>query len=435
MEIKYHRELNHNYLITKCEKDNDGYKSRMLATNKLNGFLTVSKRIINNESYLFYEITSMQSLSNIYSIKGMTLQEVKKLLLDIKSAIETAAEYLLDESGIVFSPECIMENLSDQKHYFVYNPNQNNEWTFKRFAEEMLEYIDQNDEEVIQLVYNLCQLSEREGTMISSIIDIVCKKDSDKEDTQKVSQISKTSEELMDIEEIETDYEKEIDSLGKKKDKKTYLPNIILGILFAILMAFLLYIRTNYLLTDKENIMSLAIMALSFLMIVLSAISVVLKIKKKEIVDENNIETDEYIYKEDYEYETEKKNIIKEVSIKENNIAEDYGQTIVLDTYNENASGRLYGRDNDKTINIDLDNLPITIGKMSGFADVILPNESISRIHARIYEGKTKGELILEDTNSTNGTFLNGIRLKPQERVIIRPGDEIRFAKMRFDYR
>ncbi len=66
------------------------------------------------------------------------------------------------------------------------------------------------------------------------------------------------------------------------------------------------------------------------------------------------------------------------------------------------------------------------IGKKKGEVDLVLSDASVSRIHARIvYDG----EYYLEDMNSTNGTFKNGLRLLPYEKRILQSGDEVAFGK------
>ena len=76
--------------------------------------------------------------------------------------------------------------------------------------------------------------------------------------------------------------------------------------------------------------------------------------------------------------------------------------------------------------------LPFLIGTLSGEANLLLPGHSVSRIHARIEE--EDGQYMIVDCRSTNGTWVNGIRLRPEERYPLREGDVIRFAdiKMRF---
>ncbi|MCR4904399.1 MAG: FHA domain-containing protein [Butyrivibrio sp.] len=429
MEFKYHRELNHNYLVMKYPGNVDGYKYRMLATNKLNGFLKLGKRYINCESYLFYEITSMQSLTNRYALKGMNSEELRNLLSEISMAISVASEYLLDEEGIVFSPDFIMENLGDKKHYFLYSPEGSEEWTFKKFSEELLSLVDQNDDLAVQMVYDLCELSGRDGALTTDIISIVCN-DNIKEEI--VTESFKDDEIWKDS--IESDIEVEESEEESKNDIGELKFTLIIGGLFAVLELILLYIKVNYILNEKESIIVLLLMALSFLMIVLCSGNIARKYSKKRFGNKDTISEeeimDDYFYN-DVEYKNyyPKEKINKKV---ENNI--EYGQTIVLDENSFGSGNRLYSIDREKAGNIDLNNLPITIGKQLNLVDVVLSSKAVSRMHARIYND-TDNRLILEDLNSSNGTFINNIRLHPQEKVFIKPGDEVRFADVRFDYR
>lgn len=41
----------------------------------------------------------------------------------------------------------------------------------------------------------------------------------------------------------------------------------------------------------------------------------------------------------------------------------------------------------------------------------------------------------MEDLNSTNGTFKNGLRLNPYEKRKLEQGDELRFGQTEFIYR
>ncbi|MEO8607214.1 MAG: FHA domain-containing protein [Chloroflexota bacterium] len=54
----------------------------------------------------------------------------------------------------------------------------------------------------------------------------------------------------------------------------------------------------------------------------------------------------------------------------------------------------------------------------------------VSRRHAALY--RTPHTVSLVDLNSTNGTYLNGVKLIPHQPRLLREGDEVRLAKMRF---
>jgi pSer/pThr/pTyr-binding forkhead associated (FHA) protein len=72
---------------------------------------------------------------------------------------------------------------------------------------------------------------------------------------------------------------------------------------------------------------------------------------------------------------------------------------------------------------IGLERKSYTIGRQEG-ADIVIPNQSVSREHARIFF--LHDEEIIEDLNSTNGTLVNGVRVTRcvlQDNDIIRIGD------------
>ena len=77
--------------------------------------------------------------------------------------------------------------------------------------------------------------------------------------------------------------------------------------------------------------------------------------------------------------------------------------------------------------------MPITVGKMAGAVDLVLNDQSVSGLHARI--SRDGNRFFITDLNSTNGTFRNGMRLEPNASEIIEPGDEIGIGKLKFIYR
>ena len=88
----------------------------------------------------------------------------------------------------------------------------------------------------------------------------------------------------------------------------------------------------------------------------------------------------------------------------------------------------LSGTVNGEEIRIPLNKLPLTIGKMSGWADCVLHDNTVSKLHARIEEHD--GSIYLEDLNSTNGTLRNGNMLGINEPVALEPGDELKLGRV-----
>ncbi|MFT3952501.1 MAG: FHA domain-containing protein [Oscillospiraceae bacterium] len=76
---------------------------------------------------------------------------------------------------------------------------------------------------------------------------------------------------------------------------------------------------------------------------------------------------------------------------------------------------------------------PFVIGKDTTKATYCIKNNtSVSREHCRIMN--TNGTFTIEDINSTNGTFVNGIRLTPRQPIQIHSGDKILIADEEYGF-
>ena len=76
---------------------------------------------------------------------------------------------------------------------------------------------------------------------------------------------------------------------------------------------------------------------------------------------------------------------------------------------------------------------PFVIGKKKEDVSLAINDYSVSRIHARITE--EDGNYYIEDLNSTNGTYKNGLRLQPYEKRKLEKEDELKFGKTEYLYR
>ena len=66
----------------------------------------------------------------------------------------------------------------------------------------------------------------------------------------------------------------------------------------------------------------------------------------------------------------------------------------------------------------------LKLGRHPNQNQIVVPDEEVSRQHARVYIG-ADGKVWIEDS-SANGTFINGSRVEKQ--AVLRPGDKIRLG-------
>lgn len=88
---------------------------------------------------------------------------------------------------------------------------------------------------------------------------------------------------------------------------------------------------------------------------------------------------------------------------------------------------RLVSKDNGDEISLKA--YPCLIGARNPDVDIKLVNNTVSRMHAQIDLFNEK--YYLYDLSSSNGTFLNGVKLESEEKEVI-PGDEVCFGNARF---
>ena len=81
----------------------------------------------------------------------------------------------------------------------------------------------------------------------------------------------------------------------------------------------------------------------------------------------------------------------------------------------------------DGSYNFDLKLGVNTIGRREGANDIVIPDPYCSGRHADLLV--EDGEFTVTDIGSTNGTFVNGVKLDPNAPRQVQPGDEITFGR------
>ena len=104
--------------------------------------------------------------------------------------------------------------------------------------------------------------------------------------------------------------------------------------------------------------------------------------------------------------------------------------TVLLHKGTQGAFPQLISEAPELVESIPIQECPFFIGTAKNRLNYSLTSPVISRYHAKIEE--MEGTYFLSDLSSSNGTFLNGKRLHPEEANILIPGDKISFANISF---
>lgn len=493
-EIRYQRDLSHNYLIMGTDDtEKEDYRFRMLENQKTKGLLSCSVRRINGKRFLYYQIDGYKSIKDRFSCRGMNAAQLHGLFREMEETCREMSQYLLDEDSIVLSVDMVFASLKDGSYAFLCYPGEAAQESKEEFALGLTEIIDHEDDAAVNAAYEFCEKIQEGGYNLSELAAYMQSRMNGSEKGQEQMQNmqpshislmqqphvspaqqqgypqqvfeaqgpSVTMEELYD----DMEEEEEAASMGKEKTKSSTF-YIYAVCAFLICMAGY-YIRQNYVLDQRENIISLAMLVLTA---ILSLVFLVCGLRSKKSAseeDRTNAGKKEKLEKRTSRPAKEAPEKKKATAVRTAGMAqvlaapvqkeEAYSQmlasnlqmfaspqqpvqrtaasdTTILQTPNSQRVSRLYSRGLNNCIQISLQNLPMTIGKMEGCVDYELPNSTISRIHARLTKDEN-GQIFLADLGSTNGTYHNGERLRPQIPTPIVPGDEIGFAELIFDYR
>ena len=441
MDIRYDRDGNHNYLVMEMDSEiAENYEYKMLENNDIKGIIPFEIRRLNGCTYMYYEIDSKQSLKNRYSIRKLDHERLKSLLLSIANTSDRLSDFFLDGKNMVLSDECIFESISTGEFYFLYDPC-GQEDTYISFPEMILSMVDMEDEKAAGIAYGLCDLLRGENVNLGKAIEELLhdeQAETEPEDTSCLTEIDSIRE-IVPEDDNDPEDEEENECETEHRIIKIRFPSkisILLSILFALVAGALWYIRVMYILTFEENIVDLVVLMVCVMMSLISLLQGTkegrgkrkrLKREDDYVDDEDAQEKDEESYESPYVYES--------VPMRETDDEQDDDceETVFFSFDKKTENRKLYSNNKDRSSNISLENLPISIGKKAELSDVIINEPSVSRLHARIFS--KDGEMWVQDLNSRNGTYINGRKLLPNEKSVLIPEDEIAFGKCSFSYR
>jgi hypothetical protein len=425
LQTKYFKDMNHNYLIIECPETvgNERYQLKMITDNTIPGLLRTSKRYINGEAFLYYEVNSLQALATMFEHRKMSKTMTLRLLDSLRRVLLEMRNFLLGDDGLLLKPEYIYVNWEKEEVFFIYYPFEDDveQNQVKHLLEYLVRVIDHRDEQLTDMIYSMCHLAEREGLSLSELerrlADFAIasvEQASEEESETDIEQSAPPTSSYITQEQTENPY-----ALGEDKQKKRLL--VLAGLAVVGVVAVLLY-RHFADLSARAVLLSWILVA-TFL--ILFAITVTLFALLKYGLKKKT-ETEAIIVSHD-DGESEHQYVF--------NLAEEeyHGDTVFIAEHEELCENKLYGSNKGNKHIIELSHFPYTIGKLAEDADFCLKEASISRLHVRFSK---KGEhVFMTDLNSTNGTYRNGIRLEPSETVAVEAGDEIRLGKLEFCYR
>ena len=445
-EATYRREYDKSSLIINQQlmTSEEYFQQQMILENCVEGLLPCSLHTFNGENQMFYDISGKQTIECIFEKRQMQAEDIRGLLFGIGETLKHMKEFLLDENYLLLLPKHIYLNLSKEQVYLCFCPFEKGDFTKSiiELAEYLLEHTNHEDSEAVFLSYQFYRrVKENDYPFLQVIEELIKpKKENYTEQAALQAESPKEAEDFF-LEEEDMDEGDDETDLDRRQKNSRFL--FYFSMFF--MLAGLLYGSYNYFSVTQNgtgevanfwtSTAFLSAVAGFVLGVILFGFSIfyycIQKKREKEFIDKKNSRREETLYEE--KEESAIYNGISEDSYEEDNSIEEFEQTVLLaeNCYKEERC--LVSMDRKKTV-IQLNDFPFIIGKMEGKADYVLSEKSVSRMHVRFTYKPEEDTVYMEDLNSTNGTFHNGIRLDANESVPIFAEDEIRIGKKVFRY-
>lgn len=403
----YIRQSEHCYL--RREKEPEGsFELAMLLQNPLPGLLTCRQQEINDQAYLLYDVTSCKALGDWWMGRGLQEKEIKSFVREVIHILRECERHLLDREKVVLKPELIFCDMDARQYYFLYDPflkPQAGE-NLRSLAQYMVEQVDYNQQSAVDLVYRIYEGVTGSNSTLRTLEQ--CLESSD----EWAESLAEDEEETENIQKA-VEFPIESEAGGRGENRKFWIQKGALAISFIALLLGIwgLY---RYELTRRELFAVAGIMILAVITAGCSLFSWLHRGRKDEETQELSANDYRMAEPDDRDTDTESE------------------KTVYLARSELLGQRGLQGMGQERQRWISLGSLPFVIGKKAKFADYVLEDDSISRMHARFV--KEDDRMFIMDLHSTNGTYVNGVRLEPDCKVEIQVGDQIGLGKLNFTY-
>lgn len=385
LETEYVRNLNCNYeRVRLAEKPQENrYQYCILNRGGIRYLLPCSLRYIDGDAFLYYDISSTQNIVQLFEGKAVDREWMRDFLWGMERMQQELGRYLLEERNVIWSPQHIYQDLEKNDFFFMYIPYCGTDRGFKTLLDFWVDHIDYEDEALVEFVYGLHEQYAAAGETCLKRQIFENFKEVEKKEKRRRTETLRTP--LPEPEPDETVLPQESSAVGSDAADRRK------GIL-------------SFLGSRKKRP---------------DAVSYQEILRRQVNMQTLDAVAEERVYEGEREPQTA-----------ESEDQEEYGRTVYLEERQGEPQRGLY-RDNGE-LAVRIDKFPFVIGKKRDEVDYALEDRSVSRIHARILE--ENGSVYLEDLNSTNGTFKNGLRMQPYERRRLERGDELRFGKAEYTF-
>lgn len=438
--FSYVQDGGRNYLKSEPVGEVD-YIVGMFAHNDIPAFVPVSFKSLNLENYFCYNMNGLIPINQSFEMNKLTADRIEAFLRSIIKAAKSMEEFLLPFDRLITDEAYIYESFGKKdEFYWIYGIESGNA-TFTRLFERLLDRVDYKDDSAVKMIYSLYQAAKEsegmQGVSTGGSLQRIREKAEEILSAPHMS-LDMRARELIRAENernsikrlkgIETGTgdkacSKEIegaDSMARRyraeaESKKSRSQRVDIEDTPKAKIS-LFKKRQNEEKSDKTMFIK------SKLKKVWDYLNADIGSKPEKLVELQAVGENELSYN------------VREVKQPKTEASDNVGEATTLLTGAMISNGIYCLKPEDTNEdNILLTEFPFFIGKSGDKTHHTIEDSTVSRFHARI--DREEEELWLTDLNSTNGTFLNGIRLMPFGRMRVNKGDSIVISRKRYEFK
>lgn len=438
--FSYVQDGGRNYLKSEPVGEVD-YIVGMFAHNDIPAFVQVSFKSLNLENYLCYNMNGLIPINQSFEMNKLTADRIEAFLRSIIKVAKSMEEFLLPFDRLITDEAYIYESLGKKDEFhWIYGIESGNA-TFTRLFERLLDRVDYKDDSAVKMIYSLYQAAKEsegiQGVSTGGSLQRIREKAEEILSAPHMS-LDMRARELIRAENernsikrlkgIETGTgdkacSKEVegaDSMARRyraeaESKKARSQRVDIEDTPKAKTS-LFKKRQNEEKSDKTMFVK------SKLKKVWDYLNSDIGSKPEKLVDLQAVGENEISYN------------VREVKQPKIEASDHVSEATTLLTGAMISNGIYCLKPEDTNEdNILLTEFPFFIGKSGDKTHHTIEDSTVSRFHARI--DREEEELWLTDLNSTNGTFLNGIRLVPFGRMKVNKGDSIVISRKRYEFK
>lgn len=446
----------------------NSYEIDMLYNNFVEGIIQPEFRSIDGEMLLYNKINGLMNLKEYMLANMLTAAQVVMIMKSVCNVVVEAEEYMLNPDELLIKSDYIFCSIGVEQVRFVYAPGctDNVKKQIRHLIEEIIKKIDHRNSRLVDFMYKVYELVLVDNFDIELLRKYVfdiqiastgyeCDNDNeyneqmvlenealkdmlfgDRESDRKIKRDhcseAKMERRRDDLEHLNSTT-KDNGSPQKKTDKTKILKSLVAVTILAGLG------MTIFQMTGNDGIVDVRLLMMT---VAVAAVEMFLYLEyqRKNITDTSKACIAEDIL-ENVESETAAEKIAPhereilpcevKTHINGTNVLKNIENATTLlvgeEVYDSDPEllVRLVGNVSEEKYEVRLSKKEVVIGRDS-LSDVVLNDRNISRKHAVLSE--KKGRTYIKDLGSTNGTYVNEIRLCRDKCWPLTDGDMLRIG-------